>query len=533
MPILCQIFVDDVLLGGCRNFLPGILALTGGLALLSAYLIRCRDRMAQKLCSKMTLLSEMEFLRHMLRLPLNFFEQRNTGELVKRMQSDQRISGFLAEDLPKIIVSCAAAGLYLLLLLLYSPLMTLVGAVCTAVCVRAGLRRHARDTAVRQRISGGRLYSVLCAGLSISDTLKASGAEDGYLGRALGFQAQNMELHLRQARLKRVTDAVSAEMAAVSGVLFLLVGGDLVLRGRLSAGMLIAFFGLFDSFMRQADALAGGFRRLRTLSSDIGCVDDVEKYPEDSCYEGKAGENDQKLSGEVELREVSFGYSPLKPALVEQFSFRLNCGETAALVGPSGCGKSTVSRLVSGLYRPWSGEILLDGRPLGEISRGCINASIATVSQNITLFSGTIRDNLTMWNGAVPEEDMIAAAKDACIHDFITQCPGGYDFLLAENGANLSGGQCQRLEIARALATKPSILVLDEATSALDPLVEKKIMDNIRRRGCTCIIVAHRLSTIRDCHQILVMKGGRIIQRGTHSDLMQQDGCYRELIQNL
>ena len=230
---------------------------------------------------------------------------------------------------------------------------------------------------------------------------------------------------------------------------------------------------------------------------------------------------------------MSFGYSVLKPPLVEDFSFRLSSGESIAFVGASGCGKSTVSKLVSGLYRPWSGEILADGEALADIPVEVLNASIATVSQNIVLFAGTIRDNLTMWNPAVLEEDMIEAAKDACIHDFIMRQKDGYDYLLTEGADNISGGQRQRLEIARALATKPTILVMDEATSALDPIVEKQILDNIKRRGCTCVIVAHRLSAIRDCNQILVMNQGKIVQRGTHESLKDEEGYYRSFVQTL
>ena len=239
-----------------------------------------------------------------------------------------------------------------------------------------------------------------------------------------------------------------------------------------------------------------------------------------------------KLSGTIALEEISYGYSILKPPVVEAFSFSLHSGETIAFVGPSGCGKSTISKVISGLYQPWSGRILLDGRDMREIPEGVLHASISTVSQNIMLFTGSIRDNLSMWNSAILEKDLTDAAKDACIHDFIMQLPGGYNYRLEENGSNLSGGQRQRMEIARALATKPSILIMDEATSALDPIVEKQIMDNIRRRGCTCIIVAHRLSTIRDCTQIVVMQQGHIIQRGTHESMMREDGFYRRFVQS-
>ena len=315
----------------------------------------------------------------------------------------------------------------------------------------------------------------------------------------------------------------------------MLVGGILVINGSLSMGMLTAFCSLFDSFIEPVNALVSFAQKIQTLKASIGRVEDVQKYPEDERYERvvQENQNQKKLNGEVELVDISFGYSTLKPALVEHFSFRLNSGETIAFVGPSGCGKSTVSKMISGLYSPWGGDILFDGKSVNYLPKECLTASIATVSQNITLFTGTIRDNLTMWNTAILEEDMIAAAKDACIHDFIISCPGGYDYNLTENATNISGGQRQRLEIARALATKPSILIMDEATSALDPIVEKQVMDNIKRRGCTCIIVAHRLSAIRDCNQIVVMRNGKIVQQGTHKSLMSTEGYYRSFVRDL
>ena len=258
-------------------------------------------------------------------------------------------------------------------------------------------------------------------------------------------------------------------------------------------------------------------------------MEDIEKYDVDPSYlvEQKGSTAGGKLSGRVELRDVCFGYSRLKPPLIENFHFTLNSGESIAFIGASGSGKSTVSKVISGLYQPWHGQVLMDGRPTDEIPKAVMNASVSTVSQKITLFSGTIRDNISMWNPAISEEDMEQAAKDACIYDFIMRQNGGFNYVLTENAANLSGGQRQRMEIARALATNPTILIMDEATSALDPIVEKQVLDNIRARGCTCIVVAHRLSAVRDCNEIIAMANGKIVQRGTHRELLEQDGFYR------
>jgi len=269
------------------------------------------------------------------------------------------------------------------------------------------------------------------------------------------------------------------------------------------------------------------------VKANISRVDDIERYPQETQSADQAGgQMLAKLSGRIELRNVAFGYTAHKDPVVSDFSFRLKSGESIAFVGPSGCGKSTVSKVISGLYRAWEGEVLFDGIPIEQIPPSILHASVATVSQNIAIFSGTIRDNLTLWNSAIPEENMIAAARDACIHDFIMQQPGGYDYKLTEGAANLSGGQRQRMEIARALTVNPSILIMDEATSALDPIVEKQILDNIARRGCTCVIVAHRLSAVRDCQEIVVMQGGKIIERGTHESLRKENGFYTRFIQD-
>ena len=435
------------------------------------------------------------------------------------------------------MLNILVAAFYLIILFVYSPVMTLIGLLNVAVCIGVMLlsKRYISDAAIKQQMSGGKLYGAVCAGLNITDTLKASGAENEYVSRILGFQVKDANLQQEQTRFQRIISAIPGAAGNITDVLHLLVGGILVINGGLSMGMLAAFCSLFDSFIEPVNSLVNFVQKIQTLKASINRVEDVQKYPQDERYETPDGavKSHKKLGGDIELQDISFGYSTLKPPLVENFSFHLNSGETIAFVGPSGCGKSTVSKMISGLYRPWGGSILMDGKPMEQIPRQCLNASIATVSQNITLFTGSIRDNLTMWNNAILEEDMIAAAKDACIHDFIMSCPGGYDYSLTENATNISGGQRQRLEIARALATKPSVLIMDEATSALVPIVEKQVMDNIKRRGCTCVIVAHRLSTIRDCNQIVVMRQGKIIQRGNHRSLMAEDGFYRNFVQNL
>lgn len=537
LPVLSQVFMDDVLVGGYTDWLTKILVFMGLLVGLKFGLTYYRDLVLQKLCSKMTLISGFSFLRHMIRLPITFFDQRYAGDLVERMENNTEVDQFLAGDLAETVLNCFVSIFYLVILLMYSPLMTAVGILNVAVCLSVVFLSNKTIAGIimKMQITGGKLYGAVCAGLSITDTIKASGAEEEYTARVLGYQAKQDNLEQQLSKFHQIVNAIPEASGQITDALLLMLGAVLVIQGEMTMGMLVAFNSLFDSFCAPVNSLVGFVRKIQTLKANMARVEDISLYQQDQRYEqtDHPVTMNQKLSGEIELDQISFGYSTLKPALVEDFSFHLNSGDSIAFVGPSGCGKSTVAKTVSGLYRPWSGSILLDGIPMESVPREIRNASIATVSQNITLFSGTVRENLTLWNPAVLEADMIAAAKDACIHDFIIQQSGGYDFVLTEGASNLSGGQRQRMEIARALTTKPTILIMDEATSALDPVVEKQVLDNIKRRGCTCVIVAHRLSAIRDCSQIVVMRQGKIIQRGTHATLIQEDGFYKSFVQNI
>ena len=537
LPVLSQIFMDDILVAGYKDWLTRLLVFMGALVLLRAGLSYYRSLVLQKLRSKMTLVSGYGFLRHLLRLPVSFFDQRYAGDLVERMESNTSVNEFLAGELAETVLNIFVAVFYLVVLIFYSPVMTLVGLVDVAVCLAAVFvsNKVISGATMKLQIAGGKLYGAVCAGLNITDTIKASGAETEYASRILGFQAKQANLEQELSRYQQLAGAIPEAAGKVTNALLLMVGGILVINGEMTLGMLLAFNSLFESFSDPVEQLVGFIQKIQQLKADLNRVEDINNYAQDERYndQGEKMTQRRKLSGEVELRDVSFGYSALKPPLVENFSFHLYSGESIAFVGASGCGKSTVSKMVSGLYRPWSGEVLVDGVPMTQVGTEVLNASIATVSQNIVLFSGTVRDNLTMWNPAILEEDMIEAAKDACIHDFIMQQKDGYDYRLSEGATNVSGGQRQRLEIARALATKPTILIMDEATSALDPIVEKQILDNIRRRGCTCVIVAHRLSAIRDCNQIIVMKQGKIMQRGTHRSLKDEEGYYKTFVQNI
>lgn len=537
LPVLSQVFMDKILVGGYTDWITKLLVFMGLLLGLKMGLSYYRGMLLQKLQSKMILMSGSNFLKHLLHLPVSFFDQRFAGDLVERMTSNNNVNDFLAGDLAETVLNIIIALFYLIMLLLYSVELTAIGLVNVAVSLAAVFisNKMVSGVTMKQQMAAGKLYGALCSGLSITDTIKASGAESEYTTRILGYQAKGANYEQQLSKFQQISAAIPDGFGKITDALLLLEGGILVIGGHMTLGALLAFNSLFDSFNEPINSLVGFIKKLQQLKADLRRVNDISNYQEDARYtdtEEKVTMS-RKLSGEIELQNISFGYSRLKPPLVDNFSFHLNSGESIAFVGASGCGKSTVAKVVSGLYEAWGGQVILDGVPMTKLSKEVLNASVATVSQNIILFTGSIRDNITLWNPAILEEDMIQAAKDACIHDYIIRCNGGYDYMLTEGATNLSGGQRQRIEIARALATKPTILIMDEATSALDPIVEKQILDNIKRRGCTCIIVAHRLSAIRDCNQIVVMDDGKIVQRGTHRSLRNEPGYYREFVENV
>ena len=535
LPVVSQVFLDEVVCGGAYSWIWGIVGFVAGCVLLRAVLSVYRGVLLQRLRDKMVMITTYKFLSRLLRLPIGFFDQRYAGDLAGRVDDNIGVCSFLAGDLAETALNVLTAVFYLALMLVYSPLLTLIACIAAAVNLAIALAgaEYISKTVMKQQQDAGRLAGAVCAGLGVTSTLKASGAENEYTSRILGFSARTASTEQRLSRLQQIISAIPGSVSQVSSAAMILAGGILTINGGFTVGMLLAFITLYGSFCEPVEQLVGFVRKIQTVRADISRIQDISRYGTDPKFDNKAAlRENSRLDGRVELRDVSFGYSRLEKPLLEGLSFSLPAGGSAAFVGASGCGKSTVSKLVSGLYLPWGGEILFDGKPISEIPPEIFNASVSTVSQNVTLFSGTVRDNITMWNDNILEKDIIAAAKDACIHDLITSLPGAYDYRLTEGATNLSGGQRQRLEIARALVTDPSVLIMDEATSALDPIVEKQIIDNIKRRGCTCVIVAHRLSAIRDCDQVIVLERGRVIQRGSHEELAAQEGQYRRFIAN-
>jgi NHLM bacteriocin system ABC transporter peptidase/ATP-binding protein len=503
-------------------------------ALMRAALTALQRAYLVKLVSKLGVSMSSGFLWHALRLPVAFFFARSPGDLVSRMQLNDAVASTLSSRLSRVILDLMLVAFYAALMLYYDPLLTLIGFVTAAAhlgLLKLGDRMRS-DLNRRVAHEGGKLAGVAASGLQMIETLKASGAEGDFFGQWAGHQAKL--IGAQQSLLRReqwIGLAVSA-LSRVNALLVLGFGALRVMDGYLSVGGLVAFQSLMASFIAPIESLAQFGASLQQLRGNVERLDDVQTHAQDPEVAGKNGADavPHQLSGELALDGVTFGYLPFTPPLVEGFDLHLAPGERVALVGGTGSGKSTVARLVAGLYAPWSGAILFDGEPRAAVPRSALTAAVALVDQEIALFEGTVRENLVLWDETVPEADVVQAAKDACIHEDITKLPGGYDARVTEGGYNFSGGQRQRLEIARALVRQPALLVLDEATSALDAETEHRIDENLRRRGCSCLIVAHRLSTIRDCDEILVLDRGRVVERGSHEQLLAQGGLYKELI---
>lgn len=536
-PIFTQIFLDDILLKGNTDWLIILLIAMVLSALFNSGFTFYRNIILQRLSNKMSLISGHKFISHMLRLPMSFFDQRFAGDLAERVNNNNKVCEFIAGDLAQNILNIFVSLFYLILLLFYSPTLTFVG-ICNIVLnfVIIKITSEKLSTSMMKMMQDeGTLNGVLVSGISMIDTLKASGVENEYVSRVLGNYAKSIRMEQEYGKIQQILNSIPQITNQICNVLVMMIGGCMVINGNLTVGMLMAFNSLLGSFTAPVNELITFVQKIQEIKADISRVDDILRYEEDNLFKLEKKENigTKKLSGDIRLENISFGYSLLEKPLIEDFSFNLTSGKSIAFVGASGCGKSTISKVISSLYLPWNGKIIVDGMDLHEVQSEIINSSISTVSQEITIFEGTIRDNLTMWNRKIRDEDIIQATKDACIHDMITKKDNAYDFVLTEGGTNISGGQRQRLEIARALVTNPTILVMDEATSALDAITEKNIIDNIKRRGCTCIIVAHRLSAIIDCDEIIVMEKGKIVQRGNHETLIKQEGHYQKLVKNI
>jgi ATP-binding cassette subfamily C protein len=536
LPVLTQLFVDEVLIGGRLQWIHAlVLAMVAAIALQGA-LMYLRLTHLRLLRVKLSVGLSTRFLWHVLRLPVTFFAQRYSGEISSRLGLNDRVAHVLSGQLAAVAIDSVMLGFYAALMLFYDPLLTLVGAALALVnVVGLNLLSRYRQTANRRLLQEeGKLAGVGIAGLQSIETLKASAQEGSFFVRWAGHHAQTMNVRQSMALMDQGLVTLPTLLAVLTNALVLVVGGFRVIDGGLTIGMLIAFVSLMHGFQAPVRSLLDMGSTLQELAGDFDRLRDVLDNPTDPMVAASRPDqaDEAPLQGFVELRDITFGYARVAAPLIEEFSLSLRPGERVALVGGSGSGKSTLAKLVAGLYQPWSGAIELDGRPLFEQSRATMATSVAMVDQELFFFEGTVRDNLTLWNPHLRHEDVERACRDAEIHDKVMSLPGAYDAQLSEGASNLSGGERQRLEIARALVQNPALLILDEATSALDAETEHRIDMNLRRRGMSCIVVAHRLSTIRDCDEIIVLSGGKVVQRGPYDALRGQGGAFASLLQH-
>jgi len=542
IPTFSRVFIDEYLIGERASLVPPLLAGMALTALLRMGLTYLQEYYLLRLETKIALSTSTSFFNHILRLPVSYFAQRYAGEIGSRVQINDKVAQLISGKLTTTVIDSTLLVFYAVLMMLYDVPLTLV-CVGIALLNIVGMKLVARrrvDAARRLMQEYGKLTGTAMNGLQMIETLKASGNESEFFSRWAGYQAKALKSQQELDRLSQLLNAVPPFVSNVTTATILLLGSLKVMDGGLTVGMLVAYQSLMASFTKPLNTLVSFGADIQELEADMNRLDDVLRFPIDEQYRRRPPSEEQrrraeemiKLTGEVELRDITFGYSPLGAPLIDGFNLKVKPGQRVALVGRSGSGKSTISRLLAGLYKPWKGQILFDGIPVEELPPEVVRNSLAFVDQDIFLFGGTVYENVTMWDSTVPRAAVTRACRDAAIDDDIQTRSGKYDSQIEEGGGNFSGGQRQRLEIARALVGDPTILVLDEATSALDPATELAVDEAIRRRGCTCIIIAHRLSTIRDADEIIVMDRGKIVQRGTHEELKDQPGLYAELIKH-
>ena len=532
-PLFTRIFLDEILSGKNADWVKWFFIGMGALAVFQFFVVLLQSRYTKRVAGALALKSNKDYLRHLLRLPMSYFAMRHVGDLQQRMHLNQEITNSLIEVLAPQIINIGLLVLYLFLMFSYSFWLTIIGFVAAGVNLAiVHYFANLRINLIRSmEQSEGQYFSATISCIDNMESIKAAGAETGFFKYWSGLWAHKFNVNANADKQQAQMALLPVMANALCSVAVLVLGAYLILQGDLTVGMLMAFQGFMGSFLAPVNELVNGSQKIVEMRSQMERVEDVMKYPEDH-RESEKEILQGKLGGLLEMKHVTFGYSPIQPPLIEDFNLRVEPGHSVALVGPSGCGKSTLAKLISGLYKPWSGEILFDGRPIESIPNEELTNSVAVIDQNVVLFDDTIAQNIRMWDPSIEDFTLMMACTDAEIRADIVSRPEGFDTKIVKGGQNFSGGQRQRFEIATALAREPIVLIMDEATSALDPKTEDEVMKRIRRMGPTQVIVAHRLSTIRDCDEIIVMDQGKILQRGRHEELIAQEGFYQKLMKS-
>lgn len=533
LPGMTSVFVDNVLIRQYEGWLGPILA---GLA--AAFLLNIALRWLQGLAllrmeMRLALEQSALFTRHVLRLPIEFFGQRYGGDLVSRVEANDRVATLLARDFGNTAASCLTAAFLGAVMISYDVVLAAIvlGSSALNILVVSLLRRSLSDVALRLQTEQGKLFATSIVGLQSIETLKASAGESAFFSKWAGLHARAINAE-QQLSIYQVTMSLTPILLLnVTSAAVLGVGALRIMDGYLSIGTLVAFQGLLLSFSAPIQQLVDMVSRVQQASADLSRLDDVLDNKRDWRFSlAPDAPTDARAAGRLSIRDLKFGYSTSEAPLIEDFSLDVEPGQWVALVGGSGSGKSTLAKLITGLFEPQAGQILIDGHSLQAWGRERLSNIVASVDQDIRLFSGTVHGNVTLWDDTIDNDRLVAAIDDAGLTSVIEATPGNFQAVIEEGGRNLNGGQRQRIEIARALIREPAILILDEATAALDAESEHEILKAVRRRGMTCILVAHRLSTIRDCDEIIVLERGKVVERGTHGSLMAASGAYAHLI---
>ena len=536
-PIFSRFFMDRLLTGENRELLMPFLGMMVLLGVAQVTMAWVQAIYSRKINGKMAVVGSSTFMWKVLRMPMEFFTQRLSGDILQRQSSNASIASMLVNTFAPLLLNTAMMIVYLVFMLRYSVMLTIVGIATIIINLTVSRIISAKRVNISrvQMRDSGKLSSATVSGIQMVETIKSSGAENGYFQKWAGYQASVNAASVSFARLNQYLGMIPELMSSLADAAVLVLGVWLAIRGQFTLGMVFLFQGFMNSFMTPATTLISAGQTVLEMRTQMERIEDVMEYPTDVIFSDKPLSEDadySKLSGRIELKNVTFGYSRLGEPLIRDFSMSMTPGSRVAFVGTSGCGKSTLSKLISGLYQPWSGEILFDGKHIQDIDRSVFTGSVAVVDQDIVLFEDTIANNIKMWDESIEDFEMILAARDAQIYDDIIARDGGFYGKLIEGGKDLSGGQRQRLEIARVLAQDPSVIIMDEATSALDAKTEYELVKAVKDRGITCIIIAHRLSTIRDCDEIIVLDKGQVVERGTHDELYARGGFYSELISN-
>lgn len=536
-PGFSNVFADRLLSGTNPEwFYPFIFGM-GGIVLIQIIVSWISQIYTLKADGKIAVVSNSEYMWHVLRLPVEFFSQRMAGDVISRKSQNASIANTLISVMAPLVIESGMLVFYLFVMLRYSPVLTLIGILSVLLNLLLSGYISGRRMNLSRVMSrdAGKLQGMTIAGVEMMENIKASGAENGFFERWSGTQAAVNSGNVKFTKMNAYLGILPTTLSVLTSAFVFMGSVWLCMKGEWTIGMITAFSGFLTSFMAPANQIISATQMFQEMRTSMERIEDVMEYPVDVDY-SKGEMNPEggfdKLTGKIELKNITFGYSRLSEPLLKDFSMTLEPGHSVAFVGSSGCGKSTLAKLISGLYKPWSGEILFDGKPIYEINRNVLTGSLAVVDQDIILFEDTIAENIRMWDKSIEDFEVIMAARDAQLHEDIMKREGGYQYKLTEGGRNFSGGQRQRMEIARVLAQDPTIIIMDEATSALDAKTEFNVVKSIKDRGITNIVVAHRLSTIRDCDEIIVLDHGSVVERGTHEELYAKGGAYLELVSN-